>query len=54
MWGTGLLIFLSWLLVVLCDPFMKEDREEAFSVIVVLISLQIILWIWRRLVMAKR
>jgi len=53
-WGSGLLIFLAWLLIALCDPFMKEDRQEAFYIIAGFISVKIILSIWRRLVMAKR
>lgn len=53
-WGAGLLIFLSWLLVLLCDPFMKEHRQEFFYAIAGFIGANIILWIWRRLVMAKR
>jgi|GEM_PF-4054056 len=53
-WGTGLLICLSWLLVVLCDPFMKEHREEAFYAIAGVIVVKIILGIWRSLLMAKR
>ncbi|MCG8548868.1 MAG: hypothetical protein MI799_00540 [Desulfobacterales bacterium] len=53
-WGTGLLIGLSWLLVVLCDPFMKEHREEAFYAIAGVIAMKIILGIWRSLLMAKR
>jgi hypothetical protein len=53
-WGTGLLICLSWLLVVLCDPFMKEHREEAFYAIAGIIVVKIILGIWRSLLMTKR
>lgn len=53
-WGTGLLICLSWLLVVLCDPFMKEHREEAFYAIAGVIVVKLFLGIWRSLFMAKR
>ena len=53
-WVVGLLIFLSGLLLVMCDPFMKEIREIASYFIAVLIVLQVILWISGKLVMAKR
>lgn len=53
-WGAGLLIFLSGLLVYLCDPFMKERREEASYIIAGFIIAKILHWLWRRLVMAKR
>ncbi|WP_020589085.1 hypothetical protein [Desulfobacter curvatus] len=53
-WGTGLLVFLSWFLIVLCDPFMKEHRQEAFYIIAGVIVVKILMGIWRRLLMAKR
>lgn len=53
-WGSGLLIFLFWLLLVLCDPFMKEHRQEVFYAIAGFILVKIFFGVWRRLVMAKR
>lgn len=53
-WGAGLLIFLSGLLVYLCDPFMEKRREDASYIIAGFIIAKILHWLWRRLVMVKR
>jgi hypothetical protein len=53
-WGGGVLIFLSGFLVLMCDPFLKERRDDAAYVFAGIVLFKFVMFLWEKAGIARR